>query len=61
MKSRRTLTYITSLHNAGYSFQGVPACPPSHIANSMKVTQSFKNLIIAYVLQLYTEVDSMSK
>lgn len=61
MKFRRTLTYFTSLHNVGYSFQGVPACLPSRIVTSIKAIQSFKNLITVHILQLYTKVDLMSK
>lgn len=62
MKFRRTLTSFTSLHkNAGYSFHDVPACPLSHDVNRIKVIQSFKNLIIAYVLHLSIKVDLMSK
>lgn len=60
MKFSRTLISFTSLDkNTGYPFQGVPACPPSHVVNKPKVIQSFKNLIIAHILQPSTEVDSM--
>lgn len=61
MKCGRILTYFTSLHNAEYSFQGVPPCPPSHSVKRVKVIHSFKNLILAYILQLCTKVDLMPK